>query len=60
VKKPPKTTLEHKPWMNHVGRLKHLASETARIERRIEEAFERIDHEIWLSPNRRSKAKRFD
>jgi hypothetical protein len=36
-----------KPWMKHVGKLKHLRSETKRINKRIEEQFERIDPEIW-------------
>jgi hypothetical protein len=36
-----------KPWMKHFGKLKHLHKETKRIEKRIEEAFERIDPEVW-------------
>lgn len=36
-----------KPWMKHFGKLKHLHKENIRIERRIEEAFEKIDPEVW-------------
>lgn len=36
-----------KPWMKHVGKLKHLRKETEQINKRIEEAFERIDKENW-------------
>ena len=36
-----------KPWMRHVGKLKHLRKETAQINERIEEAFEQIDKENW-------------
>jgi hypothetical protein len=31
---------EQKPWMKHIGKLKHLRKETERINRVIEEAFE--------------------
>ncbi len=34
-----------KPWMRHVGKLKHLRKETEQINKRIEEAFEQIDRE---------------
>jgi hypothetical protein len=40
------TSLE-KPWMKHFGKLKHLHGERKQIERRVEEAFERIDREVW-------------
>ena len=40
-----KTT--EKPWMKHVGKLKHLHKETLRINRLIEEDSERIDPEMW-------------
>ena len=36
-----------KPWMKHFGKLKHLHTETKLIEKRIAEAFEDIDREIW-------------
>lgn len=36
-----------KPWMKHVGKLKDLRKETRRINRAIEEAFEKIDAEAW-------------
>ena len=44
-----KTTPAEKPWMKHMGKLKHLrkSKEGKQIEKRVEEAFERIDREIW-------------
>ncbi len=36
-----------KPWMKHVGKLKHSRKETVQINKRIEEAFEHIDKENW-------------
>ena len=36
-----------KPWMKHVGKLKHLHEETKRIERIIEEEFEQIEEDMW-------------
>jgi hypothetical protein len=36
-----------KPWVKHMGKLRHLRKETARISRRIEEDSEKIDPEIW-------------
>jgi hypothetical protein len=36
-----------KPWVKHMGKLKHLRKETARINRIIQEEFEKIDPEIW-------------
>lgn len=38
---------EKKPWMKHFGKLKHLHKETRLIEKRIEEAFEQVDPELW-------------
>ncbi len=38
---------DEKPWMQHMGKLKHLHKETERINRIIEEAFEQIDPEMW-------------
>ena len=42
-----KTTSRERPWMKHLGKLKHLHKERKQIDRRVEEAFERIDQEIW-------------
>ncbi|MGO9646837.1 MAG: hypothetical protein ACLPOO_02165 [Terriglobales bacterium] len=42
-----KTTSQEKPWMKHLGKLKHLHKERKQIEKRVEEAFERIDREVW-------------
>jgi hypothetical protein len=38
---------EEKPWLKHMGKLKHLRKETARINRLIEEESEKIDPEMW-------------
>ncbi len=42
-----KTTSQEKPWMKHLGKLKHSGKERKQIEKRVEETFERIDREIW-------------
>jgi hypothetical protein len=42
-----KTTSRERPWMKHLGKLKHLHRERKQIEKRVEDAFERIDREIW-------------
>jgi hypothetical protein len=42
-----KITSHEKPWMKHLGKLKHLRKESKQIEKRVEEAFERIDRELW-------------
>ena len=42
-----KITPHEKPWMKHMGRLKALRKERKQIERRMEQAFERIDREVW-------------
>lgn len=36
-----------KPWVRHMGKLKHLRKETRRINALIEEDSEKIDPEIW-------------
>ena len=36
-----------KPWMKHLGKLKHLHKERTRVEKRIEDAFEQVDREMW-------------
>ena len=38
---------ESKPWMKSFGVLPHLREETARIQQRIDEEFEKIDPEDW-------------
>jgi hypothetical protein len=43
LKAPP----DEKPWMKHLGKLKHLRKETKQIEKRVEEAFEQIDSDVW-------------
>ena len=35
------------PWMKHIGKLKHLRKETARINKIIEEAFGQVEPEMW-------------
>lgn len=42
-----KATSQERPWMRHLGKLKHLRSERKRIDKRVEEAFEQIDREVW-------------
>jgi len=39
-----------KPWLKHMGKLKHLRKETARINRLIEEDSEKIDPDMWAGP----------
>jgi hypothetical protein len=41
-----------KPWMKHIGKLKDLHKETAKINKVIEEAFEEVDPEMWGSETR--------
>ncbi len=36
-----------KPWVKHMGKLKHLRKETERVNRIIEEDSEKIDAEMW-------------
>jgi len=38
---------QEKPWVKHMGKLKHLRKETARLNRLIEEDTEKIDPEMW-------------
>lgn len=42
-----KTTSHERPWMKHLGKLKHLRKEKRQIEKRVEKAFEQIDREVW-------------
>ena len=41
------TKAGEKPWLKHMGKLKHLHKETVRINRLIEEDSEKIDAEMW-------------
>jgi hypothetical protein len=47
-----KTSPREKPWMKHLGKLKHSGpkhseKDRKQIEKRVEETFEHIDREIW-------------
>ena len=42
-----KITPRERPWVKHLGQLKHLRKETKRIEKRVQSAFEQIDREVW-------------
>ena len=42
-----KIAAQDKPWMKHLGKLKHLHKERKQIEKRVKEAFEQIDQEHW-------------
>lgn len=42
-----KVTPQERPWMKHLGKLKHLHKERTQIEKRVEEAFAQIDREVW-------------
>jgi hypothetical protein len=42
-----KTTAPERPWMKHLGKLKPLRHERKQIEKRVEEAFEQVDQELW-------------
>ena len=42
-----RTTSQDKPWMKHLGKLQPLRKERRKIEKRVEEAFEQIDKELW-------------
>ena len=41
------TASQERPWMAHMGKLKPFRREKRQIEKRVEEAFETIDHELW-------------
>lgn len=41
-----------KPWMKHMGKLKDLRKENARITKVIEQAFEQLDPEMWTPETR--------
>ena len=42
-----KVTPQERPWMKHLGKLKPLRRERSQIEKRVEEAFGKIDREVW-------------
>lgn len=42
-----KTTSSERPWMRHFGKLKYPHKERNQIEKRVEEAFGKIDREVW-------------
>ena len=42
-----KTSSPERPWMKHLGGLKRLHKERKQVEKRVEEAFEQIDRELW-------------
>ena len=42
-----RVTVREKPWMAHLGKLKHLRRERRQVEKRIEDAFEKVDREMW-------------
>ena len=42
-----KTISPDRPWIKHLGKLKHLRNERKHIESRIAESFEKIDREVW-------------
>lgn len=42
-----------KPWMKHIGKLKDLRGESERINKAIEEEFEKVEPEMW-GPEKRS------
>ncbi len=42
-----KITSPERPWMKHLGELKHHHKERKQVEKRVEEAFEQIDRELW-------------
>jgi hypothetical protein len=47
VQEKSQTTPHDKPWMKHLGKLKHLRRDRKQVEKRVSEAFERIDREHW-------------
>jgi hypothetical protein len=44
-----RTTSQPKPWIAHLGKLKTLRKDKDKkqIEKRVAEAFEKIDRELW-------------
>jgi len=42
-----RTSSQQRPWMKHMGKLKSLHGERKQIEKRVEEAFGKIDQDLW-------------
>ena len=42
-----RATAQVRPWMKHLGKLKHLHKERKQVESRVEAAFEQVDPELW-------------
>ena len=42
-----RTPPQERPWMKHFGKLNHLHRERKQVEKRVQEAFEQIDQELW-------------
>ena len=42
-----RATPQQRPWMKHLGKLKHLHKERKQVESRVEAAFEQVDPELW-------------
>jgi hypothetical protein len=42
-----RATSQEKPWMKHLGKLKHLHKDRKQVESRVRAAFEQIDPELW-------------
>jgi hypothetical protein len=42
-----RTSSQERPWMKHMGKLKSLRGERKQIEKRVDEAFGKIDQELW-------------
>jgi hypothetical protein len=42
-----KSTPQERPWMKHLGKLKHFSKERKQVEKRIVEAFGQVDRELW-------------
>jgi hypothetical protein len=42
-----KTTSRDRPWMKHMGKVMPLGNERKQIEKRVEEAFGKVDRELW-------------
>jgi hypothetical protein len=40
-------TSQERPWMKHLGKLKPLRKERSQIEKRVQEAFGKVDREVW-------------
>jgi hypothetical protein len=36
-----------KPWMKHLGKVKGFRKDKKQVEKRIAEAFEQVEREVW-------------